>query len=200
MAVGAGVQVRAARPGDFPALAKVLARAFHEDPLTTWLYPRDRSRPRHARRSFVVSLHRLAPQGQIWTTTDLAGAALWALPGQWREDLRQTLRMVPLLPPLLPRLPRTVRAMAAIEAAHPHEPHYYLSILGTDPPRRRSGVASALVRHVLDRCDEERMPAFLETATRSNVAFYAGLGFTELRRLDLPGGAPPLWLLWRDPR
>jgi ribosomal protein S18 acetylase RimI-like enzyme len=200
MAVGAPVQVRAARPGDFPALARMLARAFHEDPLTAWLYPHERTRPRHARRSFVVSLHRLAPQEQLWTTSDLAGAALWALPGQWREDLRQSLRMVPLLPPLLPRLPRTVRAMAAIEAAHPHEPHFYLSILGTDPTRRREGVASAVVRHVLDRCDEERMPAYLETATRGNVAFYARLGFRELRRLDLPGGAPPLWLLWRDPR
>jgi ribosomal protein S18 acetylase RimI-like enzyme len=200
MPAGTGVQVRKAQPADFPALARVLARAFHDDPLTAWLYPRERSRERHARRSFLVSLHRLRPQNELYTTDDRSGAALWALPGQWREDFRQTVRMVPLLPPLLPRLGRTMRAMARIEAAHPLELHYYLSVLGTDPPRQGEGIASALLRPVLERCDAERMPAYLETSTERNVAFYAAHGFVERRRLDLPGGAPPLWLLWRDPQ
>jgi hypothetical protein len=44
------------------------------------------------------------------------------------------------------------------------------------------------------------MPAYLETATEENVGFYARHGFEVQRRLDLPGGAPPLWLLWRTPR
>ena len=74
-------QVRVARREDFPAMARVLARAFHEDPLTTWLYPRERSRDRHVERSFMVSLSRLAPQNQLYTTDDHAGGALWALPG-----------------------------------------------------------------------------------------------------------------------
>jgi ribosomal protein S18 acetylase RimI-like enzyme len=192
-------QVRVAGRGDFPVMAKVLARAFHEDPLTAWLYPRERSRDRHVERSFRVSLARLAPQGQLYTTPDHAGAALWALPGQWREDLRQTASSLTLLPPLLPRLLRTMRAMSRIEIAHPAEPHFYLSVLGTAPERRRAGIASALIRPVLDRCDAERFPAYLETATERNVAFYARHGFEVQRRLELPGGAPTLWLLWRDP-
>jgi ribosomal protein S18 acetylase RimI-like enzyme len=188
-----------AREEDFPAMARVLARAFHEDPLTRWLYPRDATRDRHVERSFRVSLRRLAPQGQLYTTADHAGAALWALPGQWREDLRQSAQMLMLLPPLLPRLLRTMRAMTRIEIAHPLDEHYYLSVLGTAPERRRQGVASALLQPVLDLCDAERTPAYLETATEANVGFYARHGFEVQRRLDLPGGAPPLWLLWREP-
>jgi GNAT superfamily N-acetyltransferase len=201
MSVGAPrTMVRPARREDFPAMARVLARAFHADPLTSWLYPRERSRDRHVERSFRVSLHRLAPQGQLYTTSDHAGGALWALPGQWREDLRQSVHMLVLLPPLLPRLIRTMRAMTRIELAHPLQEHYYLSVLGTAPERRREGIGSALMQPVLDRCDAERMPAYLETATERNVGFYARHGFEVQRRLDLPGGAPPLWLLWRDPR
>jgi ribosomal protein S18 acetylase RimI-like enzyme len=192
-------QVRVARREDFPAMARVLARAFHEDPLTTWLYPRERSRDRHVERSFMVSLSRLAPQNQLYTTDDHAGGALWALPGQWREDLRQSVSSLTLLPPLLPRLLRTMRAMARIEIAHPADAHYYLSVLGTAPERRREGVGSALLRPVLDLCDAERIPAYLETATEANVGFYARHGFEVQRRLELPGGAPSLWLLWREP-
>jgi len=200
MAVGVPTPVRTAGQEDFPAMARVLARAFHDDPLTAWLYPRDRSRDRHVERSFRVSLRRLAPQGQLYTTADHAGAALWAQPGQWREDLRQTARTLVLLPPLLPRLLRTMRAMTRIEIAHPLQEHYYLSVLGTAPERRGQGIGSALMQPVLDRCDEEGMPAYLETATEGNVGFYARHGFEVQRRLELPGGAPPLWLLWRAPR
>ena len=199
MAVEAPTPVRLAREADFPAMARVLARAFHDDPLTAWLYPRERTRDRHVEHSFRLSLRRLAPQGQLYTTPDHAGAALWALPGQWREDLRQSLQMLSLLPPLLPRILRTMRAMSRIEEAHPLQEHFYLSVLGTDPGRRRRGIGSALIRPVLERCDHEGIPAYLETATEENVGFYARHGFEVLRRLDLPGGAPPLWLLWREP-
>jgi GNAT superfamily N-acetyltransferase len=181
-------------------MARVLARAFHEDPLTAWLYPRAASRDRHGERSFRVSLRRLASQNQLYTTADHAGAALWALPGMWREDLRQSVQMLTLLPPLLPRLLRTMRAMTRIEVAHPLQEHYYLSVLGTAPEHRRRGVGSALMQPVLERCDAERVPAYLETATEANVGFYARHGFEVQRRLELPGGAPPLWLLWREPR
>jgi ribosomal protein S18 acetylase RimI-like enzyme len=194
---GVPTAVRKARAEDFPAMARVLARAFHDDPLTSWLYPREGGRDGHVERSFRVSLRRLAAQDELYTTSDHAGAALWALPGQWREDLRQSLSTLVLLPPLLPRLLRTMRAMTRIEVAHPLEEHYYLSVLGTDPGRRGEGIGSALLQPVLARCDAERVPAYLETATEGNVGFYARHGFEIMRRLDLPGGAPPLWLLWR---
>jgi ribosomal protein S18 acetylase RimI-like enzyme len=192
--------VRAARREDFPAMARVLARAFHQDPLTSWIYPRERSRTRHVERSFLLSLARLEPQGQLYTTADHAGAALWALPGQWREDLRQSIQTLTLLPPLLPRIIRTMRAMTKIELAHPLEEHFYLSVLGTAPERRGEGIGSALLQPVLDLCDAQRFPAYLETATEGNVGFYTRFGFEVQRKLDLPGGAPPLWLLWRTPR
>ncbi len=199
MTLGARVAVRRAERADTGALSAMLARAFVDDPLTVWLHPNPRSRPRQARRTFAVRLRQLAPQGEIWTTPERSGAALWALPGRWRDDLVASLRFLPLLPPLLPRIGRIAEATARIEAAHPRVPHFYLSVLGTDPAAQGRGVGTALLRPVLERCDAEGLPAYLETATGRNAAWYARHGFAVRERLELPGDAPPLWTLWREP-
>jgi GNAT superfamily N-acetyltransferase len=193
------VSVRHARPDDFSALAEVLARAFQDDPVTAFFYPDERRRIAHSRRFFSIRLRQLLPQGQIYTTEDGAGAALWTLPHRWREDLRQALLLLPMLPVLLPRIVRSTRAVRVIEARHPPEPHYYLSVIGTEPARQGGGVGSALLAPVLGRCDSEGLGAYLESSKESNLSFYAAHGFTVTERVELPEG-PPLWLMWREPR
>jgi ribosomal protein S18 acetylase RimI-like enzyme len=192
--------VRPARDADVDRLAVVLARAFADDPVTRWVYASDRRRPFWAERFFGWQLRRLLPQDVSWTTEDGGGgAALWALPGRWREDARDTLGLLRLtLPGVLPRLPRVLRGLGQVETRHPVERHLYLAVLGVDPDRQGAGVGSALIRPGLDLCDRERLPAYLETGKEANLAFYGRHGFHVLDRLDLPKG-PPVWFLWREP-
>ena len=89
--------------------------------------------------------------------------------------------------------------MRAIEQRHPRDPHWYLAVLGTDPAHWGEGVGSALVRHVLDDPAQAEEPAYLETETAANVPFYVWHGFRVVGELDVPGGGPHLWLMWRDP-
>jgi len=79
------------------------------------------------------------------------------------------------------------------------EPHYYLPYVGTDPAARRRGRGTALLRHVLDRCDAEGIPAYLEATSPANLALYARLGFTVVEELRWPDGGPPFWPMWRTP-
>jgi len=199
MAIRTPVSVRPARRADFGALALVLARAFYDDPVTSWFYPSTRSRLALVRRFFAIRLRQLAPQQLIYTTPERTGAALWARPGQWREDARQSLMLLPMLPALMPRIGCTTRAVREIERHHPVSPHYYLSVLGTDPQRQGEGVGSALLAPVLERCDAEGVSAFLETSRESSCGFYERHGFVLRERIELPGG-PPLWLMWREAR
>lgn len=198
MATRTPVSARPVRRADFGALAHVLARAFYDDPVTTWFYPNPRRRMIHARRFFAIRLRQLAPQELMFTTPELSGAALWAAPGHWREDARQSLMLLPMLPVLLPRIRRVTRAVREIERHHPAELHFYLSVIGTDTELQGRGVGSALLAPVLERCDAHAVPAFLECSKESNVRFYSHHGFVVTDRIELPEG-PPLWLMWRTP-
>jgi GNAT superfamily N-acetyltransferase len=198
MVLRAPVTVRRAVAEDFGALAATLARAFHDDPVTAFFYPDAERRPAHARRFFHIRLRQLEPQRAIYTTPDRTGAALWAEPGRWREDLRQALMLLPMLPALLPHLRSAARAVREIEVRHPERPHYYLSVLGTEPAQQGGGIGSALLGPVLERCDAAGMPAYLESSRETNVSFYARHGFEVTERMQLPDG-PPLWLMWREP-
>ena len=75
--------------------------------------------------------------------------------------LRELLHDLPAF--LSPRTPMVLRGMQEVERRHPHEPHYYLSMLGVDPPAQRHGMGSALLGPMLARCDEEGVGAYLET-------------------------------------
>jgi ribosomal protein S18 acetylase RimI-like enzyme len=199
MVISTSVSVRPARADDFGPLAAMLARAFYDDPVTAWFYPDAARRMKHARRFFGIRLRQLADQELIYTTSELSGAALWTLPGRWREDLRQSLMLLPMLPVLLPRIVRSTAAVREIERRHPVAPHFYLSVIGTEPEQQGGGIGSALLGPVLQRCDTDVMGAYLESSKESNIEFYVRHGFTVTERIELPGG-PPLWLMWREPR
>ena len=55
------------------------------------------------------------------------------------------------------------------------------------------------MRTVLDRADDEGMPAYLEATSERNRALYLRHGFEDLEKVHWPGGGPPLWLMWREP-
>jgi ribosomal protein S18 acetylase RimI-like enzyme len=191
--------VRPARDVDIDTLAATLARAFDDDPVTTWVYANGRTRPRWAARFFAWQLRRLLPQDVAWTTDERAGAAIWALPGRWREGPMDMVRLLrATLLGTLPSLPRVLNGLGAVEARHPVVPHLYLAVLGVDPGRQGEGIGSALIRPGLELCDREGLGAYLETGKERNVAFYGRHGFRVTEELQMPKG-PPVWLMWRDP-
>jgi GNAT superfamily N-acetyltransferase len=193
--------VRRATTDDIETLAHVLARAFDDDPISEFLFPDARRRRRALPRYFSILLRAaFLPTGEVWTDNDTDGGAMWTPPSQRRPSTRDLLRFAPLVPVLGRRLPQAISTMQAVERHHPRTPHWYLAVLGTDPPRQGYGVGSSLLEPVLARCDAEGLPAYLESSKERNVPFYARHGFEVTRTIDLPGGGPPLWLMWREPR
>ena len=200
----AGIEVDFARKQDVPALARVLGRAFFDDPVMEWMQPHDKRRARALPRMFaaMVRHHFLAGEGVevARRVGEMGGAALWDPPGRWKQTGAEELRMMPWLLLALGR--RSGRGMAISELMkrhHPEEPHWYLAVLGSDPHVRGAGFGKALMESRLRRCDAEGAPCYLESTKESNVPYYMRFGFDVTGELVIPGGGPTMWQMWRRP-
>jgi GNAT superfamily N-acetyltransferase len=193
--------IRVADRGDTAPIAASLARAFFDDPVMMFLIPDEASRRRRVASFFATAFAvQHEPHGACFTDTDRAGAALWDPPGHWRMGVGQILRGTPkLVNAFRMHVPRALRVLSTIERQHPTEDHWYLAILGTDPVHQGKGIGSALLQPILDRCDRDGTPAYLESSKHSNIAFYRRHGFVVTSEIPLPGG-PTVWPMWRDPR
>ena len=187
---------------DIPVLAQMLARAFLDDPVAMWSCPPDRLRPKLLERFHAARMRHLIGDREVWTTPELASAALWAPPKRWRTTPRQDLALARIMlhPRLIARAPLIGRGLLGLERKHPHvPPHWYLAVLGTDPAAQGQGLGSAVLGPVLEQCDADGVGAYLESSKERNIDFYARHGFRVTSELRLPRG-PRMWAMWRDPR
>jgi GNAT superfamily N-acetyltransferase len=192
--------VRRARTNELHELAALLAAAFHDDPVWgPYFFPDQRRRLEGLTRFFAGELRQFMPHQQVWTIEDLAGVTVWAPPGHWQVPPRELLGRAPSIARAFGRgLPRVLRATTMVENQHPGDLHYYLSYLGVAPARQGNGLGTALLRPVLDRCDSQGAPAYLEATNKRNLPLYRRQGFEVREELDLPNG-PRLWTMWREP-
>ena len=188
--------VRLATSDDVPALADALARAFDDDPLAEFAHPRAGSRPRRLAYFFRLRLRTLLADELCFCDDRRRAAALWAPPDRWQPPPSESLRQVRLVNL---RAPFVLAGFARMERLHPHEPHFYLSTLGVSPEAQGQGLGSRLLAPMLERCDREGVPAYLESSKERNIAFYARHGFRVTEEMRFPRG-PRLWLMWREPR
>jgi GNAT superfamily N-acetyltransferase len=194
--------VRKATLDDLPLLADSLARAFHDDPGWSHLLPDPGDRTERLRLFFETELRGIAlPLGLVWTTEDVAGAAVWSPPDAWRVPVTATLReFPPMLKVFGSRLPLALRSRIRMEGLHPRRPaHWYLAIMGVAPERQGRGLGTALMRPALERLDAERIPAYLESSTPRSRALYSRNGFEVSGEFHLPSDGPPIWRMWRGP-
>lgn len=91
--------------------------------------------------------------------------------------------------------PRTFELFELFDAHHPRDAHYYLQFIGVIPDRQGTGIGSALLRAVLDRCDLEGAAVYLEADQRSKL-LYLKHGFEATTEQRLPDG-PSFFPMWR---
>lgn len=187
---------------DVPTVSRSMARAFFDDPVVgDWCLADTSRRMRRLERVFELFLERVyLPHGECYTADGLVGAAFWAPPGVWKLGTLAQLGLIARIVAITGRAtPRILQVLSAMEAKHPHEPHYYLAFVGVEPDHQGRRIGSALLGPILERCDREGVPAYLEATCERNCALYERHGFAVVEKVSLPGGGPPLWPMWREP-
>lgn len=195
-----GVAIRTAGDEDRELVVRLLDAAFQDDPVSGWVFPGEEHRRTAHPRLMAAFTDIVRAVGRIDVTEDGTACALWiSVPADEPDhDDEGPARLREAVDPDNERVELIGRLTDGI---HPvGRAHEYLWMIATAPEHQGEGHGTALLNVVLDRCDREGLPAYLEASSDRSRKLYERLGF-ELKGqpLDLPDG-PRMWPMWREPR
>lgn len=197
------VAVRRATATDAGVVSDALGDAFFDDPVISWLIPPGISRRAHRVNGLwsATTASYLRMGKPAFVTDDGQGAALWSPPGAWATPMSEQLREVPAMIRVFGRgLLKASSVQTQMIKAHPRQPrHWYLYAIGARRGSQGRGLGSALLAAMLGPIDEAGEAAYLESSNERNVPLYERHGFVVVDELQLSGGGPTLWRMWRDP-
>lgn len=174
-----------------------LTLAFCSDPANRWCWP-GTAEYLAAFPEFVRALGGNAFAAECaFEIAGGAGAALWLPPGVEPEEAE-----------LIAIIQRSVHASRQSELYelirqmgqyHPQTPHWYLPFVGVEPMQQCRGLGARLLGPILERCNDERLPAYLESTNPRNVPFYESLGFRGIGMIQ-SGTSPTIVPMLREPQ
>jgi GNAT superfamily N-acetyltransferase len=193
------ISVFKAGGGDVAEVTETLAQAFFTDPIFMWWIPEESRRKEILPAFFQVIIEASLAGEEVYRTAEGVAAAVWTPPGGQPTE-EEMAELVPLLAEATAEYSGPLfEFLTVMDEKHPKEDHFYLFMIGTRPAWQSQGIGSALLRAVLDGCDEAGTPAYLEATSEGNKRLYARHGFEvtyEIRVQD----SPPLTCMWRPPQ
>jgi GNAT superfamily N-acetyltransferase len=85
-----------------------------------------------------------------------------------------------------------------MDELHPTDEHWYLPLTGVDPVAQGRRLGTTLLRHALQTCDSDNLPAYLEATSPRSRNLYARHGFNIVQTIQ-SGTSPLLWAMLREP-
>jgi len=185
-------------------VANILIQVLENEPHIKYLLPEEQTRrmvlPWFSR--FIANASYVS--GEIYTTENIDGAALWISPGR-AFTLERIVRTDMLTMPFKlgwATFRRCINFAAHLETVHKQlaaGPHWYLMILGVKPSTLENAVRSALLEPVLSQADSEGFPCYLETFAERDIPFYEGRGFRVQGAGSIPRSGANFWAMMRPP-
>lgn len=190
------IPIMAAVPAQAEMLGSLIATAFHELDISKWLVADKDDRLRTQSGQFTLLVRHAIEHGQVHTTADSAGVAVWfpsdvpEVPGYDEELMRICGRYID----------RFASLDDAMHSHHPGSPHWHLAFLAVLPRSQNQGIGAALLRHQHRRLDELGISAYLEAGSQRSISLYRRNGYLPYGE-PFPVGtsAPSMYPMWRNP-
>lgn len=190
----------AATDADRAVISRMLADAFHDDPVFGWMLRDPAARRVRMPKLFDVMFRVEQKYGGVLKSATGECASFWRPPGKAVTPTTEFLRRAwPLVEAFGPALPRLLAVSNAVEAHLPRDqPFWYAHFVGVSPSQQRQGWGAAMMRVGIERARNQGLAVYLETARPENVSFYLGLGFEVVAEWNVPKG-PHFWSMTHQP-
>ncbi len=179
-------EIRLVNISEKDIVVKIIMEAFKNDPHMNWLIEKSKNEDKLQIVSTYV-VEETFNKGEIYLTKDNLGAALWYSKKKERLTFEYLKRNISFL--FTMGITTVFRALKMANNSHSHFPKVgdfcYLYIIGVLPDGQGQGLASKLMNPVLEKCRNEKVPAFLETANPKNVEIYKKKGFELTDSLNI---------------
>ena len=165
-----------------------LILGFSADPLTRWFWP-EAATYLQSGPGLDAFGGRAIDSGSAYVTQNYEGVAMWMPPGVEPDEER----MIPILEATVAAeaIEDVFAVLEAMDEYHPDDPCWYLPLIAVDPAYQGNGIGSQLMKHALNRIDEDGLPAYLESSNPRNITLYERHGFEVMGQIQI-GGSPPI--------
>jgi ribosomal protein S18 acetylase RimI-like enzyme len=189
---------------DVEQAAQVIAQSFVDDPLTSFMLPFKRTRVQTLLKFFRVYGEINIKNKRAFGVGDpLQGVAYWKFSkhDSVSISIKSLGKFLPLLFTMYPigyfRAKSIIERIDTLHDKNASEPHFYLDNLGVLPSARGKGLSSNLIRPFLQMADKQKVIAYTDTVTRSNVPLYEHFGFECVEESPVDGTGITVYALRR---
>jgi len=190
--------IRPASRSEVDAVARVLAEAFQDDPISKWVFPGDERRRAVQPVFFKAFTEAAFADGEVYLAHDHSAASLWFR----TEDGESPEEFMDRFAALDADDLRRFAVIGELMAAHSNypAPHLHWQFCGLLPSTQRKGLGSAIARQHFRRLDAEGLACSGEASSARSLRLWRQHGFVETGEPFSPPGGPQMYPIWRDPQ
>ena len=190
-------KVETAKSSSSAQIVQTITLGFAADPIARWVWPEAKvyldSMPRFA----TAFGGRGFEHGTVYQVADGKAAAMW-LPPDVEPD-GDAIEVILAETIAEDRMEEIGAFFGQMDEYHPEGRCWYLPLIAADPAFIGKGLGATLMKHALQRCDYEGLPAYLESSNPRNISLYERHGFETIGTIQTDT-SPVMTPMLREPR
>lgn len=179
--------MRRGTENDRQLVIQILSEAFDTNKSVNYVVKQDGNRRTRIERLMDYSFNVCNSYGEVWVSDDQQACALILHPDKKRTSLSTLIWDIKLALFVIgiTRVNAVLKRENFIKSNHPLVPISYLWFIGVNPQLQGKGIGSSFINEVINQCEKEKRPIYLETSMERNLPFYKKFGFEIFHSLDL---------------
>ncbi len=191
---------------DITKAGKIMDDAFGKDTLWAKIFEDESKLERKRPACFEVPIRMGMKYGEVWATSEnIEGLISW-VSGEWADftlwrmlrcgGFSAAMRMGSKIGIKMGKVfPQIAKDRNAIMKGRNY---IYIFILGVATQYQGKGYGKKLLLKLIEKCDSEDIPIYLETETETNLKMYEHFGFNLIQKIILPVVNHPMWEMVRE--